>query len=283
MDTKELEIIRRTVITAMFSDEELSKLLVLKGGNALALAHGLASRTSIDVDLSIPDNFANEDDVRDRIFRALRDRFDAADYVVFDESFRFVPDHPEVAAWWGGYKIEFKLLERKTFERFKGNLEQQRRNSLAIDNRQRRTFSIEISRHEFCERKEEREFDGFTIYVNPLAVLALEKLRALCQQMPEYTQRTNKTARARDFYDICTILDRGVDLADADSLEVCRKIFAAKRVPLSLLPRIEDHREFHRLDWQAVVDSVSGNVQPYDHYFDRVLAEVSRLETLWVE
>jgi predicted nucleotidyltransferase component of viral defense system len=277
----DLEKIRRTVIIAMFSDDELAQILVLKGGNALAIVHALAARASIDVDLSIPDTFNDEEDVKQRLFRALRERFDAGGYVVFDESFTFVPERTDVPAWWGGYEITFKIIERTLYQNL--DLSGQRRQSLPIDTKQSKTFRIEISRNEYCDSKEQRELDGFTVYVNPLAVLALEKLRALCQQMPEYLQRTNKTARARDFYDICTILDQGIDLASPDNLKLCRRIFALKQVPLNLLPRILHHREFHRLDWPAVEASVSHPVQSFDHYFDRVVAQISRLNTLWVE
>ena len=38
---EEQEKIRRAIVTAMFSDDELYEHLVLKGGNALRLVHGL--------------------------------------------------------------------------------------------------------------------------------------------------------------------------------------------------------------------------------------------------
>ena len=59
MDFKE---VRQEVILALFSDDELVKSLVLKGGAALELVHELVSRGSIDVDLSIPADLDNEED-----------------------------------------------------------------------------------------------------------------------------------------------------------------------------------------------------------------------------
>jgi len=44
--------IRRTAIIAMFSDDVLMEQLVLKGGNALDLVHGLTALGSLDIDFS---------------------------------------------------------------------------------------------------------------------------------------------------------------------------------------------------------------------------------------
>jgi hypothetical protein len=145
-----------------------------------------------------------------------------------------------------------------------------------------RRFRIEISKYEYCEAKEEHELEGFTIYVYPLVLIAAEKLRAMCQQMPSYPHVRNKRARARDLYDIHSIVtEAGVDLASRASQELIRSAFEAKEVPLSLLGRLEESREFHRPDWPSVVDSVEGDVEPYDFYFDWLLAQTERLHALW--
>jgi len=49
--------IRRTTIIALFADDELAGMLALKGGNALSLVHGITSRTSVDLDFSITQDF----------------------------------------------------------------------------------------------------------------------------------------------------------------------------------------------------------------------------------
>jgi predicted nucleotidyltransferase component of viral defense system len=76
--------IRRLTIVALFSDDQLFEQLVLKGGNALSLVYGLSSRTSLDLDFSIEKDFADLDDTRKRIFRAVKERFSSAGFVVFD-------------------------------------------------------------------------------------------------------------------------------------------------------------------------------------------------------
>mgnify|MGYP000087180705 CR=1 FL=1 len=83
MDLKE---IRRIVIIALFSDDELMEKFVLKGGNALDIIHSIGTRSSVDVDLSMSGDFADLEDAKKRIFKGLRDRFDAVGFVVFDET-----------------------------------------------------------------------------------------------------------------------------------------------------------------------------------------------------
>jgi hypothetical protein len=67
----------------------------------------------------------------------------------------------------------------------------------------------------------------------------IEKLRAICQQMPEYTHRTRHSGRARDFYDIyCVVTELGIDLGSEENLELARRIFAAKQVGAKERPRL---------------------------------------------
>lgn len=275
--------IRRRVIVAMFSDDVLFDRLVLKGGNALELIHRVLTRGSIDVDLSIDGEFTDVADTRERIFRALRREFESAGYVVFDETFAAVP--PEAGEntrpWLSGYYAEFKLAERDLAESLGRDLEKLRRQAQTIDPQHRRKFRIELSRFEYCGGKIAADLDGRTIYVYTEEMCVLEKLRAICQQMPDY-ERAHPTPRARDFYDIyATITRRGLDLSLPENLDLVRHIFDAKRVPLLLLARIGETREFHRPDWDAVKDAVHGETLGFDVYFDFVLEEVAELKALW--
>ena len=67
------------VIIAMFSDDLLMEKFALNGGNALSLVYGIGGRTSIDVDLSIPDDFNDIDEVSKRASIALKDRLKLPD------------------------------------------------------------------------------------------------------------------------------------------------------------------------------------------------------------
>ncbi|HUI43675.1 MAG TPA: nucleotidyl transferase AbiEii/AbiGii toxin family protein [Terriglobia bacterium] len=278
--------VRRLAIVALFSDDQLMEQLVLKGGNAISLVYGVSSRASRDLDFSLASDFPDLEDARRRIFRALKDRFDSAGYVVFDEILEPKPklDGPDERPWWGGYELRFKLIERPEYERLKGRYAKMQVDAYRVGPHEQKTFSVDLSKYEFTEGKIERDLDFYKIYVYTLDMIAIEKLRAICQQMPEYVLKGNRQARARDFYDVYLIVTKGaVDLATPENQDLTRKIFAAKRVPLRFLGKIADYREFHRPDWQAVIESVPQEVEAFDFYFDFLLTQIERLKPLWEE
>jgi len=74
-----LEKIKRLAIAGLFSDSVLLDKLVLKGGNLLDLVYGVSSRSSVDIDLSVSDDFdESPEDLRQRIQRALENSFSDA-------------------------------------------------------------------------------------------------------------------------------------------------------------------------------------------------------------
>jgi predicted nucleotidyltransferase component of viral defense system len=280
--------IRRLVVIAMFSDDVLMERLVLKGGNALELVHRLIDRGSLDIDLAMQDEFEDLDDTRDRIFRALQDRLDSADFIVFD--LRFGPRPrvlgPDKPPTWGGYLVEFKLISKNDAERLTHDVERMRRESHTIGPLQQRVFRIDISKYEFCQGKVEAEVDDFAIYVYTPEMCVLEKLRAICQQMSAYkpTEGTRRP-RARDFFDIYAAVEQlHMDLATPENIELCRNIFAAKEVPLTLIGSIPEVREFHRPDWDRVRLATASKPRDFDYYFDYVAKLiVPQLKPLWEE
>ena len=143
-----------------------------------------------------------------------------------------------------------------------------------------------MSKHEFCGRKEQRLLEHYTIYVYAPVAFVCEKLRAICQQMPDYVKvvRSHPSARARDFVDIHVAANAfGVDFEDDEFLGVLRDVFAAKRVPLRLIGQIEGYREFHRPDFASVRATVKPNVnlREFDYYFDYVVERCQSLKALW--
>jgi len=277
--------IRRIAITAIFSDDVLFERVVLKGGNALSLALGLGNRTSLDLDFSIENDFEDLDDISSRIQKALETRFLAEGFIVFDFKFEPKPRVPSVGQdpRWGGYIASFKVAEKLKYEKLRGNPEALRRDSLVIGPRHQRIFTIDLSKYEYVTGKLEVELDDYTIYVYSPTMIAIEKLRAICQQMPEYTLQRSPSARARDFYDIHLIISlTGTTLHSPENLDLVRSIFAAKQVPLSLIGRIKNQREFHRPDWDSVkASSNDNNLGEFDYYFDYVVEQVSLMKALW--
>jgi predicted nucleotidyltransferase component of viral defense system len=283
MDLRE---VRSSVISALFSDEFLFNTLVLKGGNALDIVYRISSRSSVDIDLSIEEDFTDLDSVSDRILECLKSKFDSLGYVVFDFEFVKKPSTPRIGRelTWGGYQINFKLISKSKFEKNENNIEVLRRTADTIGPAQKRNFKIDISKFEFCETKIEAELNHQPIYVYSLPMIAIEKLRAICQQMPSYKHGSHSRGRARDFLDIHTVVNSGLArIATAENVGLLLRIFAAKEVPVELLDEIADFREFHRPDWDAVVQTTSEQLEEFDFYFDSVLDLVRALKAVWVE
>lgn len=178
----------------------------------------------------------------------------------------------------GGYIVEFKLVERALHEELRDDIDGLRRRSEELGPLQKRKYTIDISQNEFCEGKVEREIDNYVIYVYSLEMIAAEKLRAICQQMPEY-EFGNKTPRARDFYDIRQIITQNsIDLTTEENCKMLSAIFAAKQVPLEFLDEIQKHREYHALDWPSVEASISGEAEDFDSHFDFVVKLASAIQ-----
>jgi len=274
--------VRRRILIAMVSDDELLNMLVLKGGNALAMVHGVVQRATLDMDFSIASHFPDLAGAKARIFAALRGEFAKIGFAVFDEKFIPKPSArgPNQPDWWGGYVVEFKLIELAIFNE-NSDADKLRRLASVVGPQQKKTYSIDISKNEYCAGKVKREIDSHAVYVYSLEMIAIEKFRAICQQLPAYAITRNKTPRARDFYDIHEIVTRSdVDLFASHNQELFREIFAAKGVPLELLSEICTSKDFHALDWPSVEASIAGSHEDFDYYFNYVCEYVRALDSI---
>ncbi len=281
-----LDHFKRLVVAAMFADEDLNQRFVLKGGNAIDLVLQVGTRASIDVDLSMESDFAPDElkNLGPRLEQCLDDVFSREGYKVFDVTFEEKPPDvsPELAQFWGGYKVTFKLIESGEYQPGNDVLDAMRRNAIHFGPKGK--FEIDISKYEYCPAKQAAEVAGRQIFAYTPEMLVCEKLRALCQQMPEYGPIVKRTrpgsARARDFVDIRVLIERfSIEPLHPDNLDLLRRTFAAKKVPLSLLADLAAYRDFHRPDFQAVKDSVKPGVtlEEFDFYFDYVVALGERL------
>jgi hypothetical protein len=278
--------VRRIAITAVFSDDFLFERVVLKGGNALAIVLAMGARTSLDLDFSIESDFEDLADVALRLEKALQNRFEAAGVIVFDFKFERRPSTERAGQdqRWGGYVASFKLADSARHKELAGDLPALQREATLVGPGQQRVFTIDFSKYEYTKGKLATDLDHYRIFVYTPEMIAIEKLRAICQQMPEYTLNRTPCPRARDFFDIHLILTTtDVDLCSSTNLQITRDIFAAKDVPLYLLQFIEPQREFHRPDWDSVRISTKQPLQDFDFYFDFVLKEVLSLQALWNE
>jgi predicted nucleotidyltransferase component of viral defense system len=295
------------VVTAIASDEELLERLVLKGGNALQLVHKLGARASKDFDFSMEDDISDVAQLAARLESALIRRFEIEGYRIFDFTCQPRPSinpNPQVPQKWGGYEVHFKFLANSSWRDAEDEMRKRaaKREKRAeerggtVDSRSPMTeasllqfrrniaesVSVDISKFEYTQGKIEAEVDGYPVYVYSLPMIAAEKLRAICQQMTEYTQRKHPAPRPRDFYDIhsCVMLGK-VELVQHGY--TIRGMFNAKDVPLALLDLLEYYRSFHRTNWASVEQDVPAELlKPYDYYFDFVLNEVAKLKAAGV-
>lgn len=213
-----------------------------------------------------------------------RYHFDVIDFVFSRKPNSPRPGTPE---WWGGYRAEFKLIEQSRRAAAKSPADMRNRALVIADGVQNRTFSIDISKHEWTAGKITSEIDGFRICLYSEVMIVAEKIRAICQQMPSYILTGgSRRARSRDFYDIhAVVAGRRLDLRDAAVHELVRCIFEAKQVPLQLIGRIgdQDVYDFHVADWKSVDVSTSARLEDFRFYFEFLQAEIVKLEPLWKE
>ena len=280
MDIQLVNKIKRLTIIAMASDDLLMESLILKGGNAidLVLPKGL-SRASYDIDYSIAQgDFPDVTIIKGKIERALTQTFIENGYILIDYSFNPKPKKANLATayFWGGYFVEFKLIDRDQFNESSGNIEKLRREAIPILPGRSPKVQIEFSKFEYAEVKDEITVDGYRIYVYTAEMIVFEKLRAICQQLPQYSEIVpsfTPRARARDFYDIYMIMQQHpIEVCREDKMDLIKHIFDSKRVPVSFIKEIRDHKYIHAGDWESVKDTISATekIENFDFYFDYV-------------
>lgn len=185
----------------------------------------------------------------------------------------------------GGYCLEFKVIESKIFDL--ENLELTRKQAIPLGKHDSRKFTVDISRFEYTEPKEEIEFENMNIFVYSPLMIVNEKLRAICQQMDEYTISKTKKQRARDFFDIHLILETLPKFKEEFYSEknkvILTEIFNVKEVPLNLLNNIDKTYNYHEIGYSTLESTVSGNLQPFKFYFDYVINLVKKLNSFWEE
>lgn len=286
------EKIRKLVIIGLVMDDDLMGKLVLKGGNAIAIAyHDASNRASLDLDFSMENNFQEDEKekIKSVIQKNLETTFEENGYKIIDFKFEAKPEKiaPHLKDFWGGYSITFKVLTNESFLKHQSDLRQLRLNALNTDPSHNKSFSIDISPYEYTAGKEPYDVEGYTIFVYTPLMIVLEKMRAICQQVPEYGPIINtmkRRPRAKDFFDIYTIMQKfpDIDVTSEKSIDILKNIFEVKRVPIDFLMKMKEQREFHRPDFESVKTTVTAGtvVESFDFYFDFVVGLVHKIQSV---
>jgi predicted nucleotidyltransferase component of viral defense system len=281
------EKIRRLVIQALSQDDELFEKLVLKGGNVLSLVYGLNNRASTDLDYSLHGNIDSETMMRyqSKMRQSLETLFRENKLEIFDFKFTEKPRtplDPVLAKFWGGYCLEFKAIDKEKFDRIGGdNLDALRRESIrmnAEDGKSSPRMEVDFSKFEYTEKFIVKEVDGYAVRVYSPELIVCEKIRAICQQMPEYQaiiHSKKSSPRPRDFFDIYHVAEAWkVNFEDPGTQDILRNVFDCKRVPFDLLKKIGDQEthDFHAQAYgelSAVVEK-GKKLESFLFYFDFV-------------
>ena len=128
--------------------------------------------------------------------------------------------------------------------------------------------------------------DPLALRIHNLANASDDRLPCLENPRPEgaepsLTENAASPVHAEPRHSVVT--GTKIDLKTPTNLQITRDIFAAKEVPLILISRMPEHREFHKQDWPAVEVTTSGKLEQFDFYFDFVIDQTKLLEALWKE
>jgi hypothetical protein len=286
----ERELVVQRCIRVCGLTQELHQQLVLKGGNALRLA-GLSERGTVDIDYSLAADLTESLEA----FVARLQPLLAVD--LFKNGFELVAltararpkERVTGVNRHGGYQLDVKVARIAAAESFRrqqddADSRKPSRIRLPLSAVAEWTAEIQISPFEHIEGALIISVDGIDVLVYSPAMQVCEKLRALCQQLPQYAFRKSKEERARDFYDLHRLMIRPSNpVVVTEHLALLTSVFAAKQVPLMLLRELTGQREFHRPGWAAVQNAVpSRDLEPFDFYFEFVINRVKALEALGV-
>jgi len=286
-----LEKLKRRVLRGFVREENLMRGLVLKGGSALQV-YNLINRASIDIDFSTDKDFTQDEIIRlkRQIKFDLNSEFEDLNLCIIDLKFEEKPKQGKIKEW-KGYRVEFKIVEKKRFDELQDKMNLLRNKAIVINKNTNSTkFIVDISPFEYIEKSTMIDIDGAVLRIYTLEMIVLEKVRALCQSLKEYlniipTARDKK--RAKDFYDIYRILMvKKIDFTSNDNKQLLEDIFNAKRVPTKFLSKLKNSGDQHKPSWDEVLGTLppeemkTAEENGFDYYFSYTIDHVIKpLET----
>lgn len=268
-----IDFVIETSLVAIYSKDLFSDKLYLKGGQALRIKENLTNRFSADMDFSVETNITSDDAFFELMNSTLVSAFYENGYFLFDFKPVRRPRHKREGApdFWSGWGVEFKLIENA-----KRNMEKNimSREALIPKGSNSPKITIDISEYEYCGSVEKVKLQSADIDVYSRTLILVEKIRAICQQHPDYPHK-HPEQRSRDYYDIERLWNKVLGEKNPEEfLADCAKhlpnVFGAKEVDLALLDKIFD-QEFvdnQRSSWTAIEATVSGKLENFNYYND---------------
>ncbi len=273
-----------TALIAIYKDDVLNETLYLKGGQALRFSENLTDRFSKDIDFSIRGKLINGDPFFKNLKRALYKEFISKGFYLFDFKPIKKPKIKKVGTpdFWGGWRIEFKIINsnKKVLP-----TEEMRRQALMPLGSNSTAIPIDVSEYEYCQSIEKVKIKSVEVQSYSRLLIVLEKLRAICQQHPDYklVSSTPKD-RSRDYYDIERLLLKAISENTMDIfIDEARKhisgVFNAKEVPLVLLGKIfeKNFMDIQELGWKGLRSTVSVKVQDFEYYNETLKSFIQEL------
>jgi len=286
IDIEFLNFVKKITLTALMSDDYLMDKLFFKGGNALAMIYKIDSRASLDLDFSIDKDFNDDKEtkaVENKIYNQLKTAFTEKGYEVVNFEFKEKPRTP-VNIIWGGYDISFQLISKAQYKAVPPLKETLGRLSKAITSETKK-FTVDISKYEYVKSYKVEKFDGYHIQVYTPVMIAIEKIRSICQQTTEYKEimRSNTSSRARDFYDIYNIIEKyEIDLSSDENIDIFKAVFEVKKVPLNLIFKINKYFDLHNSSFSSLTDTIKNEekslIKDFKFYFDYLMKLIKSLE-----
>lgn len=277
MDISKVDKIKTAIIIGIASDDGLMELLTLKGGNAMSMIYEITNRASYDLDYSMEADIQEsmgefKQRLEDTIASSLKD----IGYHVIDFNMAEKPKNMPIERqeFWGGYHAHFKIIPA---EKYDSNMDVQKLRNLAeeIGPGHLKKFPVDISKHEYTEKGEYVALEGLDVRVYTPSMLVAEKVRAICQQMPEYLEVIGKDSpkrgnRAKDFYDIHAICSKipDIDTSSEEFYYILQKMFEVKRADIKLIKRIASMKSFYSEGFGNVKDTLPAHEQEQLQGFD---------------
>ncbi|MBC7540163.1 MAG: nucleotidyl transferase AbiEii/AbiGii toxin family protein [Bacteriovorax sp.] len=270
-------------LTCLYSNDYFKNEIYLKGGQAVRLVENIDHRFSSDIDFSTSGKIEKPEEFFVFTRDILKGHFNSFGLHVFDCTWIRKPKVRSngLPDFWSGWQLEFKLIDnaKSTLE---GGLKSKA--ALVPRNTNSPKITMEISEFEYCGSVQKVKIQGSEIKAYSRILIILEKVRAICQQHPDYKYSGNKQ-RTRDFYDIANLISKSlkedkasIDLFYEEAKKHIGNVFMAKEVPLVMLDKIfsDDFLEIQRKGWTTVeATTTSHGRQSFDFYVE-VLKEFIR-------